>query len=352
MAANLTEKLVRAIRFDGPISVARYMHLCLHDPEFGYYTRGAGLGRDFITAPELTQVFGELLAVWVRAEWETLGRPDPFLLCELGPGRGTLMADLLRALPNLPDGTGCAGALRLHLVEASPVLRKQQAGALKALANPTFHHDVGDVPEGPAIFIGNEFLDCLPARQFALVDGRPMELQVGLGEQETLVLGRAKAEAHDGASQEAQETQLGLGAHLAHLGGREAPLRALYIDYGPERGPVGDTLRAYRNGAQVHPLEAPGACDLTVDVDFAEVARLGAAAGLAVSGPVEQGVLLRRLGVEARLKALIGANPDRAAEIFAPVQRLVAPDDMGSRFKAICLSSAGLPAPVGFGEPA
>ncbi|MEO0815852.1 MAG: SAM-dependent methyltransferase [Pseudomonadota bacterium] len=343
----LTRRLKALIESEGPLPVSTYMQLCLHDPKHGYYATRPGLGVDFRTAPETSQVFGELLGVWAAYEWQVMGRPDPCILAELGPGRGTLMADALKATRKVE---GFHDAMQLVLVEASPVLRAAQA---ERLSGHSVHHvaGLGDVPGGPAIFIANEFLDCLPARQFVRADGGWFERKVSTGPDGKLCFGlsadRPPSEIASSIEEEI-EFQPGLQRVVEVLAERRDPLRALFIDYGTDGSGPGDTLRAYRSGQQVHPLEAPGACDLTVDVDFARLSRLASAARLDVAGPIGQGMFLGQLGIEARMQALIRKAPESADAIYEGVRELVEPDRMGQRFKAMCLSSPSLPAPVGF----
>lgn len=351
---SLKDRLIQQIRMDGPVPVSTYMQTCLHDPNDGYYARGAGLGRDFITAPETSQIFGELIGLWIAQCSQALNAPAGTTLCELGGGRGTLMADALRVLSK----SETAPAIALHMMEASPALRARQAEKL-ASANPSFINRLEDLPTGHTIIIANEFLDCLPARQFAQEGGVWRERIVGLDEAGNLAFGidRSDLTSHGaaemppvGLAAEA-ELQPGLDGLVDTLLARQeagSNVHALFIDYGPADGAPGDTLRAYKDGKQVHPLACPGEADLTVDVDFGRLARLAAAAGLQVSGPVTQGTFLGALGIEARLQKLIEANPGEADAIFAGAQKLVGPDEMGTRFKAICLSSPGLPAPLGF----
>jgi len=345
---SLKARLVATIGADGPLPVSVFMTLCLHDPELGYYATGAGLGRDFITAPETTQAFGELLGLWSVHEWQAMGAPEQLGWVELGPGRGTLMADALRATAGHP---GFRAAASLALVEASPALREVQAGRLGG-PGVRLRHVAGleAVPAGPALILANEFLDCLPARQFVRDGGTWRERVVGLGADGGLAFGLAADTAPEAPAStgETVEVQPGLETLVATLAARAGPFRALFIDYGPEDGPPGDTLRAYRDGRQVDPLAAPGTCDLTVDVDFGRLARLARAAELDVHGPLAQGAFLMALGLQQRLDALIAANPGLGEALHAAARRLVDPAEMGTRFKAICLSSPGLPAPAGF----
>ncbi|MEL6663618.1 MAG: SAM-dependent methyltransferase [Pseudomonadota bacterium] len=344
---TLADRLKALIVADGPLPVSTFMQLCLHDPQHGYYATRPGLGEDFRTAPETSQVFGELLGIWAALEWRAMGAPSRFNLVELGPGRGTLMADALRATRPVQ---GFQEAANIVLVEASPALREAQTDRLSP--HGVAHVDaLNDVPDGPSIILANEFLDCLPARQFVRDGEAWRERVIGLSETGDLVFGLAADRSPPGEAQlsgDAVEVQPGLALIVDALAEREAPFRALFIDYGPADGAPGDTLRAFKAGAQVDPLAAPGECDLTVDVDFSRLARHARAAGLGVAGPMPQGPFLGTLGIEARMRQLIQQNPDAASEIHRGVADLVEPDKMGLRFKAICLSSPDLPPPAGF----
>ena len=347
---TLKERLIRLIETGGPIPVSTYMQLCLHDTAQGYYATRPGIGRDFITAPEISQVFGELIGLWLVHEWRAMGSPAEFRLVEIGPGRGVLMRDALR-LAMMAGGAEFAEAMRLTLVEPSPAMREVQREGLSS-AQPDFVSTLAEVPAGPMLLVANEYLDCLPARQFHRDGDAWRECVIGLDAAGALVFGLAADEqrAPDGAaaSSAAVEVQTGLDLIIADLFARTAPFRALFVDYGPADTAPGDSLRSYKDGQQVPPLALPGEADLTVDVDFGRLKRLATKTGLDVAGPVPQGLFLLGLGAQARLNQLVKANPDDAEAIYNAAQRLIDPKDMGERFKAICLSSQGLPAPAGF----
>ena len=345
---NLKTRLIELIRANGPMPVSVYMQLCLHDPEEGYYATRPGLGTDFITAPEISQVFGELLGLWAAHEWQAMGAPDKVNLVEYGPGRGTLMADALRAVRKMPF----AQAIMLHLIEPSTALRKVQAERLTNAA-PNFVNELSEIPAGHTIILANEYLDCLPVRQFAASNGNWHERVVGVNDDGELAFGLSTDRAPDTPANEGNSAELQPGLELLvdqlrrrHEAGDAC--RALFIDYGSADGPPDDTLRAFKNGAQIHPLAEPGATDLTVDVDFARLWTLAKKAGLAVAGPVQQGGFLMRLGIEERMQALIDADPTKGDDVYNAVRRLVDPAEMGERFKVICVSSPGLPEPAGF----
>ena len=347
---TIENRLVRLIETGGPIPLSTFMQIALHDPQDGYYAARPGIGRDFTTAPETSQVFGELIGLWLVHEWRAMGAPEMFLRVEIGPGRGQLMLDALR-VAGTAGGKAFADAARLVFLEPSAVLERA-LGEMFAPLSPMFVRTLAAVPAGPALIVANEYLDCLPARQFRRSNGGWRECVVGLSDARQLVFGLAADEPRppQGAALDGEvvEVQAGLDLVVADLVSRDAPVRALFIDYGPDDRAPGDTLRAYRDGRQVSPLEAPGVSDLTVDVDFGRLARLAAAGGLDVAGPAPQGMFLLGLGAQARLNQLVAANPDDAEAVFAAARKLIDPADMGARFKAICLSSKGLAKPAGF----
>ncbi|MBL8551410.1 MAG: SAM-dependent methyltransferase [Hyphomonadaceae bacterium] len=342
---SLKTRLIRQISQTGPISVAHYMQAALYDPEHGYYTRADAIGRDFITAPESSQMFGELIGLWCVHEWRAIGAPTPFRLVELGPGSGALIADALRAARLAPD---FLAALQLHLIEVSPTLRERQKAALAPLSIDATWTDELPQPGVPALFILNEFLDCFPIRQFVRTQEGWRERQVGLGADGDLAFGLAPAlpggpEAEIGAIREEAPSLRPFIDQLAeHL--RAAPSRALIIDYAGDG--TGDTLQALKAHQKLAPTAAPGDSDLTAHVDFRALAQW--AEGLRIDGPSAQGDFLRALGIEARAAALARAHPALWERIEREMHRLTHPDAMGVLFKTLCLSSPDLPASVGF----
>lgn len=334
-----------AIRRGGPWTVERYMRACLTD-RGGRYAEGNPIGAagDFITAPEISQLFGETIAVWIAAAFEGLGRPAQLRLVELGPGRGTLMADALRLLRRVPE---VGNALDVHLVERSLPLRREQAARV-AWPRLAWHDDVADVPAGPAIVIGNEFLDCLPIAQ-AICDGAGWRerLVAWSGGRLVFATGDAvpgPADARIGAVREYCPSHAAL---LAALAARAAPFAALFVDYG-HAGGYGDTLQAVSRHRHADPLATPGAADLSAHVDFAALARAAVAAGLVAHGPLPQGQLLLRLGIAARRDAHLRASPQPREAIDAAVARLVDPAQMGDLFKAMAITSPGQLTPLPF----
>ncbi len=300
---------------------------------------------DFTTAPEISQVFGELLGLWAGAVWQSLGAPDPVLLAEAGPGRGTLMADALRAVRRtMPD---FAAALRLHLIETSPRLRAVQAGLL---ADAVWHDRLAALPPGPMLLLANEFLDALPIRQFVRRGAGWAERFVGVEgfcEQPAAGPERAAGEGQVVEVGAAAAALVGeLAGRLVRQGGG-----ALLVDYGPACSAPGESLQALRGGRMVDPLAAPGSADLTAHVDFAALAAAARAAGADVHGPVPQGIFLARLGLFQRTGVLArGVPPARGAALLDGARRLAEPDQMGRLFKVIAVCQHGLATPPGFYE--
>lgn len=346
----LARLLIERIRETGPISVADYMAECLLHPVHGYYTTRDPFGAkgDFTTAPEISQMFGELLGLALAQAWLDRGSPTPFTLAELGPGRGTLMADILRATRNVP---GFHAAAQVVLVEASPVLRRTQAATL-VNHTPRWLDRVEDLPEGPLFLIANEFLDALPIRQFQrgpqgwqerLIGLRDGQLAFGLSAPLPQVPDSpAFRNAPEGALVEdclaARHAVAEVARRIARAGGL-----ACWIDYGGWRS-RGDTLQALRNHAPDDPLAHPGQADLTAHVDFEPLAALGQAFAYD-----EQGAFLTRLGIGARAERLARNLTGAALEShLAAHRRLTHPEEMGSLFKVLALTSAGAPPPPGF----
>jgi SAM-dependent MidA family methyltransferase len=353
---SLKAKLAQRIAATGPISVAEFMTACLHDPEHGYYATRPAIGAegDFITAPMVSQMFGELIGLWLVDAWMQLGRPAPFRLVEMGPGDGTLMSDMLRAAGRAaPDFLVAAD---LWLVETSGPLRALQAAALAAYG-PRWAGAIDEVPAGARqLLVANELLDCLPARQFMRVETGWAERRVGLKNDGALMFGLTPSpqalipsalwDVQIGAVVEISAAQAALGqavgARIAAEGGA-----ALFIDYGRDRDETGDTLQALLRHQKVDVLATAGEADLTIHADFPAFAAAAREAGAKTTAIVTQGSLLNGLGVQSRAAALMRARPDRAASIELQVQRLTAPDQMGSLFKAVAIHGPGL-TPAGF----
>lgn len=352
----LKQSLLRRIRAHGPITVAEYMAECLLNPRHGYYSTRDPLGvaGDFTTAPEISQMFGELLGLCLAQCWLDQGAPAPFVLAEPGPGRGTLMADLLRATRQVPD---FHAAMRLHLIEASPVLRSRQAQALANYA-PQWHDDLSDLPDLPLFLVANEFFDALPIRQFLRAGPGWRERMVGAEGQE-LVFGAGPAaplamlehrlpDTSDGDLVEicpaAETVMTELSARLI----RRGQGAALIIDYGGWHS-LGDTLQALYAHRPDPPLAHPGVADLTAHVDFEALARAATQAGAGHSAMIPQGTLLERLGIAARAETLAAALCGAALQSHrAAYRRLTHADEMGTLFKALAIHPPGLAPPPGF----
>jgi SAM-dependent MidA family methyltransferase len=347
-AAQAPEGTAGAAPAAGPERLDRFMRRAAA----AYYAgrEPFGAGGDFATAPEMTQAFGECLGLWAAIAWQAMGRPDPVVFAELGPGRGTLMADALRAAAEMAPGF--RAALRVHLVETSPRLREAQAGLL-GTAVRAWHDDIAALPPGPAIVIGNEFLDALPIRQFIRRGDAWLERFVadgGFAERPATHTPPLPAEAPEGAIREVNEAATAiaaaLGARVAAQGGV-----ALFIDYGPGAGGFGDSLQAMARHGRADPLGPPGEADITAHVDFAALAGAATAAGAAVQGPMPQGVFLARLGLFSRAAILARMDPAHAQRHLSAAQRLAAPEHMGRLFKAVCLAHPALPPLPGFEDP-
>ena len=364
--SELGDRIREMIAAEGPMPVERFMTLALTHPRLGYYATRDPLGAsgDFTTSPEISQMFGELIGLWAAEVWMTMGSPAPLRLVELGPGRGSLMLDALRAARVSPP---FLAALDVHLVESSPVLTGVQMATLgKSPAPTTWHMSIDDVPEGPAIFLANEFFDALPVRQYVKTGDGWRERVVGLGDDGELAFGVAPGpetaiatKAPEGAILEdgaaSYRAMLSIATRLVKQGGA-----ALVIDYGHTQTGFGETLQALAQHRRVEALEEPGEADLTTHVDFAALGRAARAAGARVCGPTNQAAFLRRLGIGQRAESLKRrATPEQAVDVDAALSRLtaIAPQagagekaapGMGELFKIIAVTHPALPSPPGF----
>jgi NADH dehydrogenase [ubiquinone] 1 alpha subcomplex assembly factor 7 len=359
---TLDNEIRRLIAMAGPMPVSEYMSLCLGHPKYGYYITHDPFGAsgDFTTSPEISQMFGELLGLWSAAVWRQMGAPASVRLIELGPGRGTMMNDMLRAAYVMPD---FRKALAVHLVEMSPLLRHRQKQILGKLDIPTAWHDtLVEVPEGPAILVANEFFDALPVNQAVKQEDGWHERTVGIDAAGALAfeLRPDVLKAFDqtlppkvrsgevGAIYEwrGDGMAIEIGRRVVRDGGA-----ALIIDYGHTESMIGDTLQALRGRRMADPLAAPGLADVTAHVDFQALGAVGESIGARVHGPIDQATLLHRLGIEQRAGNLKKtAAADKAAAVDLAHGRLTAggPTGMGTMFKAIGLSSPSITALPGF----
>lgn len=332
------------------------MRHCLHDPDFGYYATRPALGEegDFITAPLISQMFGELIGLWAVDTWTKAGQPAPFRLVEMGPGDGTLMADILRAARVVPTFRAAA---ELWLVETSAPLIAAQRDRL-AVHGPRWAGSLAEVPTGaPILLVANELLDCLPARQFVRTETGWAERRVGLDAEGELAFGLSPApngfapppelaDLAPGSLIEVSPAQEALGAEvgarIAADGGA-----ALFIDYGKDRPQPGDTLQALHRHRKVDVLESAGEADLTVHADFPAFAAAARSAGALTTPIFGQGAFLDALGLKLRAGALMKARPDQATVIARQLHRLTASEEMGTLFKAVCVHQPALE-PAGF----
>lgn len=359
LAARLKERIARK----GPISVAAYMEACLADKDAGYYPSRQPIGADgdFITAPEVSQIFGELLGLWAVAVWQSMGAPKPIVVAELGPGRGTLMTDALRAWRSVPD---FLANVTVTLVETSPVLREVQQTALYGSDAPvSWCTRLEDAAEGPLIVIANELVDALPVRQLVWRAHEWRERCVRIGPRGGFDFCEGHAVPSESLQQLADTLDIPDGSILeirpaantliAALAARaqSAPLAALIVDYGHEATACGDTLQAISRHKFADPLRNPGEVDLTAHVDFAALKDAAIARGLTAYGPMPQGAFLLRLGLEARRDRLCeGATDEQCQALIAGTNRLVDPSAMGLLFKALAITSPGLAPPPPFGD--
>ncbi len=356
----LAQVLRRRIDAQGPLTVAEYMTAVLLHPENGYYVRKDPFGTDgdFVTAPEISQMYGVLIGLGCAVTWRQLGSPSPVALVELGSGRGTLMADALRAVEIAPDFLKCAD---VRLVEASPVLRSRQREALSG-RTVTWHDGVEDIPDGVAVLVANEFLDALPIRQLVRRDdawherliawedgGFQFVLDPAASPLAALLPDTLREGGPNGEIAEVSPAVLGLARTVASRTARDGGA-ALYIDYGHTEPLLGESLQAVRDHAFTGVLADPGSVDLTAHVDFGAFAR--AAGNAAVHGPVEQGAFLECLGKGVRSRKLMeSASPHLREAVEMAHRRLTDPAEMGQLFKVVAFTAQNAPPPPGFEAP-
>ena len=348
--------LLQEIATHGPMSLAAYMQRALTDPQHGYYMQRRPFGTpdadggDFITAPEVSQMFGELIGAWLADLWDRMGRPAPFCLAELGPGRGTLMADIMRAASVLP---GFDMAAQVHFVEVSPALREAQK---QAVPKATWHDDITTLPALPTLMIANEFFDALPIHQLKKSDTGWNEIYVDAdGDRLAFISHQADETLLSQPLQSCLPPSLSpgdiveacpegetamslLSAHIAKHSGA-----ALIIDYGHAATGSGDSFQALEKHEFVDPLEAPGMADLTAHVNFPLLAHIAQSHGLRVASITRQGRFLEALGLNIRAQQLMQASPGREKQISAERLRLAAPQHMGELFKVLAIAHADMP---------
>lgn len=349
----LEQILIARLAATGPMRLSDYMAECLMHPDHGYYTQARVFGAqgDFVTAPEISQMFGELLGLWLAQCWLDQGAPNPFVLAELGPGRGTLMADVLRATRGVP---GFHAALRLHLLEASPRLRAVQAQTL-ARWSPVWLEDLAQLPDAPVFLLANEFFDALPVRQYTRAPQGWAETMVTVQDGALVLARAAPVEAlpdrlADTVPGDIVEICPAAAPIMAQIAGQIAARggAALVVDYGGWRS-LGDTVQALRAHQFVGLLDGPGTADLTAHVDFQALALVAQAAGAQCFGPLAQGVLLQRLGIQERSTALArGLTGAALAQHIKATQRLTLDSEMGTLFKALAVVPMASAAPPAF----
>ena len=364
---GLLAKLRAEIAQNGPLPIDSYMARCLYDADHGYYRTRRPFGRegDFITAPDISQVFGEVLGLWVAVVWQQMGSPARCNLIELGPGRGTLMSDMLRALRILPDA---GAALRVSLIEISETLRADQQSTLREVGTTIDWPDrIADVAAYPTIVIANEYLDALPVQQWVRCGGGAADWRqraVGCDEAGALYFTKLDQVPSDttlalsaqfpaAAVDDIAETRPIVDDLIALSRFQDAGLVALFIDYGHVHSAIGDTLQAVSKHSAVSPLSLPGLADLTTQVDFAAFGNDMRHYDWVIDGPILQSDLLGALGIMERTGRLMaGARGLDATKIVqhleSGTQRLMAPQGMGGRFKALALRTPGLPQPPPF----
>ena len=359
----LESYLIKLIKAQGPISVATFMAEALGNEKHGYYMKQDPFGQegDFTTAPEISQMFGEMVGLWHGVNWLNMGSPDKIHLIEIGPGRGTLMQDALRAMKVIP---GLLDAIELHLVEMSPVLRKMQGEKLKEYKQPLWHNRISDALTqangDPVLITANEFFDALPVRQFQKTESGWHERLVCLDEQENLslklapvpspeqIIPSALHRADDGSIAEVCSVGENICSEISEYIQQNCGA-ALFIDYGHDVHGTGDTLQAVMKHKYVDILTDPGDVDLTTHVNFQRLKEIAHDCKTRTYGPTGQGKFLKSLGIEERTKVLLAnASGNQEKDILAALNRLTDDSEMGVLFKVLALTDSSLSGVLGF----
>ena len=352
-AQPLRQKILREIAASGPMPISQYMHVCNSHPQHGYYATGQPLGKtgDFVTAPEISQMFGELIAIWAIGAWQAIGAPNPVQIVEFGPGRATLMRDFIRTIAQTSN---FFQAININLIETSATLKKVQKQTLaeSPLRNDAikWHETIDGLDPKATIFIANEFLDALPFRQFVKAKNRWLEVCVGIDansqlafvpgtttiDEDILPLGH-ESEAEGAVFEYAPARESIISAITDHLAQNDGA--ALIIDYGHKNSGFGDTFQAMQAHKFVSTLENPGKSDLTSHVDFQAICDAATKPSIHIAGIMKQGEFLLKLGLLERASVLgQGKSPDIQKQIQNDVERLAAPGQMGDLFKVLCLT--------------
>lgn len=358
----LEEIIIAEILQNGPVSLARYIDLCLSHPAHGYYMSRDPFGfkGDFTTAPEISQMFGELIGLWCAQIWLDMGQPGKLGLVELGPGRGTLMSDALRAMKTIP---GLHETLDIYLVETSPFLRKTQSKTLEKLCDRvTWLEDLNNLPNQTSIFIANEFFDALPVHQFQWNGTAWHERVIGLDDEHKLCIGltpepvlpaesfSTESPPHSECIKEVCPATREIVANIAGRI-RDSGGAALIIDYGYDDSDFGDTLQAVKKHKYVAITDSPGDADLTTHVDFGALRQVAHENDVKSFGPIGQGTFLEAMGIRTRAQALAKhASESQKSSIQSALKRLTDPASMGDLFRVLVLCSEGAAPPPPFQE--
>lgn len=346
MTTPLKSRIIKHIKTSGSLPLAEYMHWCMADPKDGYYANQEAIGAkgDFITAPEISQMFGEMIGIWAVETWEALGKPSRFNLAELGPGKGTLMQDLLRIGNAVPDFLKAA---HIHMIETSEKLIETQKATLSAYENVSWHKSIKDITNQPTLIIANEFLDVLPVRQYVKTGNEWREHAINVDENDNLVwtLGTGLLDAEslpenadkepDGAVFEISTIREAFIVNTSELL-KENSGAALFIDYGHSKTNFGDTVQAMRAHGFADILEEPGLADLTAHVDFDALSKTAVTAGMNVKPIIPQGEFLLSKGLIERAGQLgREQSPEIQEQLTQQAERLALPDEMGNLFKVL-----------------